>query len=269
MLKKIFAALPAAAAAGMLVLTAAAPASATTTPPLSVKVLGEAGGSAAWTDANTVRMSTGPAGAAYVDVQNVVGTSAPVSAPSFTESAGGAGSPRWVIEFHNGDYLFGYPAAGGSAAVDTWVCNPGGAPTTDYATALKACQPGFDDWVTAAFIVEDISSGANSTTTVAGIQYNGRIANANATVKLSYVCGGYTKTWSTTVSEVNGPLPATVTYYGYKGSVPTKLGTYILNPGTYPNYRTFGFNGLGAFYSVKNGPTFWVHITAPTTVRAC
>jgi hypothetical protein len=93
-------------------------------------------------------------------------------APSFNASNVGGGDPRWVIEFHNGCYLFGTPTAPATTTF-TWAENPGGNQSTDWKTALAWAQNcGTDDQVTAAFIVDD--TGAPFTeTTLRNVTYNG------------------------------------------------------------------------------------------------
>lgn len=171
-------ALPVLALAAIALAARANPAGAATTPQLSVTLAHAKDGSAVWNAAGNPVLNPGATGAAYVDVNGESGTTAPGTSPSFTTSDQEAGNPRWVIEFHNGDYMIGY-GSGGSATVNTWQCNQGSGfgAATSYPTALSQCQPGFDDQVTAAFIVMD-SGNPNTTVTLSGIQYGGATADA-------------------------------------------------------------------------------------------
>jgi hypothetical protein len=141
---------------------------------------------------------------------DLVKPAAPLAAdaPSFNASNYSAGDPRWVIEFHNGCYLFGTPTAPASTTF-TWAENPGGAQSTDWATALAWAQQscGSDDQVTAAFIVEDTGSNGVQTT-LRNVTYNGEsvqpvsnavtqsllgpVSNANSGKCLDVIGGAFT-----------------------------------------------------------------------------
>jgi hypothetical protein len=109
---------------------------------------------------------------AQVDVVNPP-PAAPSAEPSFTASTFGGGGPRWVIELHNGMYIFGYPDEGLTAGTE-WAVNPGGPQTVSYATAVADARAGgLDNWVTAAFIVDDAGFPGHAVT-LAGVQYNGQ-----------------------------------------------------------------------------------------------
>lgn len=108
------------------------------------------------------------ASSAQVDVVNPP-AAAPSAEPSFTASSSGGGDPRWVIEFHNGEYIFGYPY---NAAATRWSVNPGGAQNVSYSTAVSDAEAGgLDNWVTAAFIVDDAGFPGHAVT-LTGVQYN-------------------------------------------------------------------------------------------------
>ncbi|HEX6453157.1 MAG TPA: ricin-type beta-trefoil lectin domain protein [Trebonia sp.] len=132
----------------------------------------------------TLESPTSTGASAQVDL---VRPAEPTSAPSFTATAYSAGDPRWVIEFHNGCYLFGTPTAPNSSTF-TWAENPGGAQSTDWATALAWAQScGTDDQVTAAFIVDDTGSGGVPTT-LTNVTYNGEaVVPASSTTTVSTV----------------------------------------------------------------------------------
>jgi hypothetical protein len=111
---------------------------------------------------------------AQIDIVNVP-TAAPTTAPTFTSSpAPEGGDPRWVIEFHNGCYLFGQNPATGSGGL-TWYLEPTGTLESSYSAALTAAEAcGSDDSVTAAFIVAD-GGEAGVQFTLTGITYDGTV----------------------------------------------------------------------------------------------
>jgi hypothetical protein len=112
---------------------------------------------------------------AQIDLLNVSGTQAPTTAPTFVSSpAPTGGDPRWVIEFHNGCYLFGQNPATGSGGL-TWYLEPSGTLEASYSAALTAAQAcGGDDTVTAAFIVTDAGEPGVAFT-LTDITYNGTV----------------------------------------------------------------------------------------------
>lgn len=133
------------------------------------------GSTAAWANPGTITLeASATAGAsAQVDVTSApssgipgVGQLVPNIAPTFTSSpASEGGDPRWVIELHNGSILFGYGSA------DGWSCSfP--AVTGTYDQAVAACVTGLDDWVTAAFVVDD-SGEPGISFSLTGVQYDG------------------------------------------------------------------------------------------------
>ncbi|MGH3206548.1 MAG: hypothetical protein ACRDNO_02170 [Trebonia sp.] len=91
-----------------------------------------------------------------------------------TASTASAGDPRWVIEFHNGDYLFGQlPNGTTPQSTLTWSLEPAGTAESSWAAALAAADAGgADNQVTAAFIVDD-AGYAGTAVNVSGITYNG------------------------------------------------------------------------------------------------
>jgi hypothetical protein len=91
-----------------------------------------------------------------------------------TASSASAGDPRWVIEFHNGDYLFGQlPNGTTSQSTLAWSLEPAGKAQASWAAALTAVGAGGgDNQITAAFIVDD-AGYAGTAVTVSNITYNG------------------------------------------------------------------------------------------------
>lgn len=140
---------------------------------LPVTLSAGTGSTAAWdAQGNPVLTAGTDAGTgAYVRVPGATGQAAPSAAPTFTSSpASSAGDPRWVVEFHNGCFLFG------DGTTDHWAENPGGAQDVTYAVARQwATQScGQDNWVTAAYIVAD-SGNHGITYTLANVQYGGAV----------------------------------------------------------------------------------------------
>jgi hypothetical protein len=134
----------------------------------------------------TLDSGHGPGGSAQVDLVKP-GTSA--VAPTFTASTENAGNPRWVITFHNGDYLFGYPPAGSGKSVTTWALEPAGMTEPSYAAALAAAQAGgLDDQVTGAFIVND-TGNPDATVHLTDVTYNGE--DVVPSVARSFLYGGH------------------------------------------------------------------------------
>lgn len=122
-------------------------------------------------DSWTLASPTSNGASAQIDLYKPAAPSA-TAAPSFSASAYAAGDPRWVIEFHNGCYLFGTPTAANSTTF-SWSLEPSGAAESSWSAALAAAQAcGTDDQVTAAFIVDDTGSGGTPTT-LTGVTYNG------------------------------------------------------------------------------------------------
>jgi hypothetical protein len=112
----------------------------------------------------------GAGGSAQVDL---VSPGTATTAPTFTASTQYAGNPRWVIEFHNGDYLFGNPPAGANQSTLSWTLEPAGKAEPDYATALKDAQAGgADNQVTAAFVVLD-TGNPDVTVNLTNVTYDG------------------------------------------------------------------------------------------------
>jgi hypothetical protein len=134
------------------------------------------GSTAAWNatgTAATLDPSSASGASAQVDLVKPPAPSAS-EAPTLTASSASAGAPRWVIEFHNGDYLFGQlPNGTTSQSALTWSLEPAGTAETSWAAALTAADAGgADNQVTSAFIVDD-AGYAGTAVTVSGITYNG------------------------------------------------------------------------------------------------
>jgi hypothetical protein len=134
------------------------------------------GSTAVWNAAGTA-VTLDPSSASGASAQvDLVKPPAPTAAaaPTLTASSVSAGDPRWVIEFHNGDYLFGQLPNGTTAqSTLTWTLEPAGTAETSWTAALAAADAGgADNSVTAAFIVDD-AGYAGTAVDVSGITYNG------------------------------------------------------------------------------------------------
>jgi hypothetical protein len=135
-----------------------------------------AGSTAAWNASGTavaLDPSNASGASAQVDLVKPPAPSA-ADAPTMTASTASAGDPRWVIEFHNGDYLFGtLPSGTAPQSTLAWSLEPAGTAEPSWAAALAAADAGgADNQVTAAFIVDD-AGYAGTSVDVSGITYNG------------------------------------------------------------------------------------------------
>jgi hypothetical protein len=134
------------------------------------------GSTAAWNASGTA-VTLDPSNASGASAQvDLVKPPAPAAAdaPTLTASSASAGDPRWVIEFHNGTYLFGeLPTGTTSQSTLTWSLEPAGTAETSWAAALAAADAGgTDNQVTAAFVVDD-AGYPGTAVTVSNITYNG------------------------------------------------------------------------------------------------
>lgn len=133
------------------------------------------GSTAAWNTSGTavtLDPSKASGASAQVDLVKPPAPSA-AEAPTLTASSASVGDPRWVIEFHNGDSLFGeLPNGTAPQSALTWSLGPASTPES-WAAALAAVDAGgADNQVTSAFIVDD-TGYAGTAVTVSNITYNG------------------------------------------------------------------------------------------------
>lgn len=188
MVRKIaLAAVPVVALGGLMFGAGAAHAA---TPQYANAVANGAGSAASYANGTwTLDSGHGTGGSAQVDLIHP-GTA--VTAPTFTADHEQAGNPRWVIEFHNGDYLFGSPAAGANASSLSWTLEPSGKAEASYAAALADAQAGgADDSVTAAFIVMD-TGNPDTTVNLTNVTYNGNaVVPQPAISPKPYLYGGH------------------------------------------------------------------------------
>lgn len=162
------------------------PAASADTTPLPVTLSADGNGTAVWSNGDIALTpgSTGTYAQMAVNLSALGDHVAPATAPSFTTDKFAGGTPRWVIELANGNYLFGYPQAevpGGAADFSgaQWqeisgsgTYDNGGAYET-YQTALKDAGDILGNVTVAdAYIVADAGqSGVTSTLT--SVKYDG------------------------------------------------------------------------------------------------
>lgn len=189
--KKLLTGMAVVLGAGGLGLGLTGTAYAATAPTVAAKTAAYGTGSVAGWDGSAVQLD--PSSAAGASAQlDLVNPPAPLAtaAPTMTASSAGAGDPRWVIEFHNGSYLFGTLPKGSTAqSALSWSLEPAGTAEPSWAAALAAAAPaGEDDQVTAAFIVDD-AGYAGVKVMVTNITYNGEAVVPYAPP--SYLYGGH------------------------------------------------------------------------------
>lgn len=162
----------------------------TTFPKLTVSSGGPAGfalfeaegGVASWTNTTQATLSIPTANSpTYKSTTTAIGAGAgievlnppaalPTNAPSFTTSAYGGGSPRWVIQFTGGGQVVGYPPQAGSAA-NTWGTGSGGisVPYGSNWTTVKTAAFGLT--VKDAFIVATTGQPTPFTDAITNVSY--------------------------------------------------------------------------------------------------
>jgi Ricin-type beta-trefoil lectin domain/Putative Ig domain len=197
-------------AAGTLALSV--PANAATNLGVTLSASGS-GASATWDSAGDPVLTVGtPSSTTFAKAQiNSVPTAAPASAPSFDTNAYGAGSPRWVIQFANGDSLFGFPANAGLEA-NSWLVVPAAsglcegmthAQDDTYLNALAFIQnAGCGGNVTAAYIVADGDQAAGTSDTITNISYDGETLAPGADVVTVTSPGAQTSTVGTAIATL-------------------------------------------------------------------
>ena len=198
-----------------------------TTPGIAANVTAYGAGSvAAWNGDSSVILdpSSASGASAQVDLINPPAPDATIP-PTMTASSASGGDPRWVIEFHNGNYLVGtlltLPTETRQSAL-CWTLEPSGTPEPTWQAALAAAAPaGEDDQVTAAFIVDD-AGYAGTQVTVSDISYNLKVVVPSTPP--AYLYGGHVVSKSPTRVELGWKDGPGVHYvlaktFGYKMSV--------------------------------------------------
>ena len=163
---------------GALALASGTAAGAATTP-LKVTLTADGNGAAIFNGSGDPVLTIGSTGTyAQMSVNLPSSSLVPTTPPSFTTDNYAAGSPRWVIELANGNFIDGYPAQLGGTANDSFTGNQwavGNSGTYEsYADALTgANDPLGNVQVTNAFVVEDADQAAGTADTLTGVQYDG------------------------------------------------------------------------------------------------
>ena len=137
-------------------------------------LFGQFGGSATWTHTDTMASlslsSPTQAGEAAGILLTSPPAALPAAAPTFTTNAYNSGSPRWVIVFTNGGYVFGYPSQDSSY----WQINTSHTPVAGTNHAYSTVTSHFaGKHVTQVYIVMDTDQAPPSTSTITTVTYNG------------------------------------------------------------------------------------------------
>lgn len=137
-----------------------------------VGLFSQDGGSAEWATGNkaVVLQLSAPSQAteaAGIQLFNEPST-LPTAAPTFTTTAYNAGSPRWVIFFTTGGYVFGTPSAAGRGATN-WTIEK---PTYEYGKSWTTVKSQFSSQkVTEVYIVMDTDQAPPSTSKITHLSY--------------------------------------------------------------------------------------------------
>jgi hypothetical protein len=202
--------IPLVAAGGLLAL--AGPAGAATSLSVTLSASGT-GASAVWNSAGNPVLTVGtPSATTYAQIQlNNPPSAAPSDAPTFTTNNYNAGSPRWDIQFADGDYLFGYPTA--YVTTNNWEVMPAtsgachtltdGSGYTTYTAAVAFIQnAGCGGSVTSVVIVADGDQAAGTSDTITGISYNSETVVSGVDVVTVASPGSQSSTTGTAISKL-------------------------------------------------------------------
>jgi len=172
------------------------------------------GASAVYNSAGDPVLTVGtPSSTTYAEIQiDDVPTAAPGSAPSFDTSAYTGGSPRWEIQFADGDALYGYPSQSGLGA-SNWEVIPASSGTCHdlthtpqydtYSNALAFIQDnGCAGNVTAATIIADGDQTAGTSDTITDVSYDGETIAPGGDVVTVINPGTQTSVVGTTISTL-------------------------------------------------------------------
>jgi hypothetical protein len=171
------------------------------------------GASAVWNSAGNPVLTVGsPSSTTYAQMAiNSVPTAPPTSAPTFTTSAYSGGSPRWEIQFANGDALWGYPAQSDQGS-SNWQVVPASSGAcagatekgdVSYTNALAFIQnAGCAGNVTAALIIATGEQAAGTSDTITNVSYNGETLATGADVVTVTNPGSQTSTAGTAIATL-------------------------------------------------------------------
>jgi hypothetical protein len=176
------------AAAGSAALGLPAANAATSTTPLPVSFSASSdGASASYNASGDIILTPGTTNSSTfaqvsVNLKSLGDDMAPTTPPSFTTDNYGAGSPRWVIELANGNWIDGYPTQlNNGSANDTFTGSQWAVGNSGTYESYQAALTGANDalgnvQVTDAYIVADGDQIAGTTDTLTNVQYNGDTA---------------------------------------------------------------------------------------------
>jgi hypothetical protein len=241
------------------------------------------GASAVWNSAGNPVLTVGtPSSTTYAQIQiDSPPTAAPSSAPTFSTSNYGGGSPRWEIQFADGDSLFGYPAQSDLGS-SNWQVVPASAgschgvihtPTYDtYTNALNFIQgAGCGGNVTAVYLIADGNQAAGTADTITNVNYDGETLAPGGDVVTVTNPGSQTSTAGTAISTLQMAASSSkgdsITAWSASGlpaglSVNTSTGAITGTPSTAGNYSVSvtatdsgGTNGTVSFAWLVNPAT--------------
>jgi Putative Ig domain len=169
------------------------------------------GASAVWDASGDPVLTPGsPSDSTYAEMTiNSPPSAAPTTAPTFTTSSYGGGSPRWFIQFAGGDSLYGFPA-NANLGTSNWEVIP----ASSGACHSQTHTPQFDTYVNVLAFIDNAGCGGN--VTGAGIIADGDQAAGTSDTITDILYDGETL--------VSGPDVVTVTN---PGSLTGTVGTAI------------------------------------------
>jgi ricin-type beta-trefoil lectin protein/putative Ig domain-containing protein len=242
----ITAGIPLVAVSGLLALAGTAGAATSLSVTLSAS---GTGASAVWNSAGDPVLTVGsPSATTYAQIQlNSPSATAPADAPTFTTNNYNSGSPRWDIQFADGDYLFGYPANAGLAS-NNWEVVPastGACHTvtdssayTTYTNALAFIQnAGCGGNVTGAKIIADGDQAPGTSDTITDISYGSETIVSGLDVVTVTSPGAQASTAGTAISTL------TITASSSKGDGIASYTATGLPPGLSINASTGAITG--------------------------
>jgi hypothetical protein len=285
--KKLLAAISAALAvtSGTLALALATPARAATSLSVTLSAAGT-NASAVWNSAGDPVLTVGtPTTTTNARMQvNNPPSAAPAAAPTLASDNYHSGSPRWYIQFANGDALFGYPAGAGLGSSNWQVIPAASGPchtlthTPQFDTYLHSLafiqSAGCGGNVTGAGIVADGGQTTGTSDTITQISYDGETLASGPDVVTVTSPGSQSSTVSAAISTLSikassskgdgiasyaaSGLPAGLSIDASTGAItgtPTGVGNYAVTVTVADNGGTKGTATFAWLISNGGGPT--------------